>query len=111
MKSKKVLRGWTDYPLCKNSVIIGPTPDVPYQKCPLRKCIVLSWDADKYARVLVWSKFGVGLYDFKLGYTYKTKNTDGISLHTQRNRLHKNGPFPGGEILKLYRVYLKYLSK
>jgi hypothetical protein len=36
----KVLRGWTDYPLCKNSVILGPTPDIPYQKCPLRKCIV-----------------------------------------------------------------------
>jgi hypothetical protein len=51
----KVLRGWTDYPLCKNY--------------------------------------------------------DGISLHTQRNRLPTtNGHFPEGEILKLYRIYLKYLS-
>jgi hypothetical protein len=65
----------TDYPLCGEDTICGPSPDIAGKEAPLREAVVLGWDGDKYATVFVQFPDGdIGLYDFKLGYCYETEN-------------------------------------
>lgn len=50
---------WTDYPIFE----LG---DVSGQKAPIRECIPIGYDGDKYSRVIV----GGVTTEFKAGYIY-----------------------------------------
>ena len=60
------LRAYTDYPITE----LG---DAPNQTAPVRKVVLLSYDGDKYARVLVQ---GI-TKEIKLGYLYESEGRYG----------------------------------
>lgn len=74
---KQALYGWTDYPITE----LG---DEPYVEAPVRSCKVLSYDYDKYARVLVK---GIET-EIKTGYIYKKKGRFGEVPHFPRRDWH-----------------------
>jgi hypothetical protein len=53
------MKAYTDYPF----VELG---DVPHTKAPVRECEVLSWDGDKYAKIICGGK----KLEVKVGYLY-----------------------------------------
>lgn len=55
------MKAWTDYPF---TWLLG---DAPYQKAPVREIEVLSYDGDKYCRILVCGKDA----EIKAGYIYQ----------------------------------------
>jgi len=53
------MRAWTDYPIAE----LG---DAPYVEAPVRECEILSYDGNKYCKILV---AGVRV-EVKAGYLY-----------------------------------------
>jgi hypothetical protein len=59
-KRRTGLRAFTDYPFTSLGDTVG-------ELAPIRECIVLDWDGDKYCRILI-----EGLTEYvKLGYLYQ----------------------------------------
>ena len=54
------MKAWTDYPF----TFLG---DIPQQKAPVRECEVLSYDNNKYCRIIVEGH----KTEIKAGYVYK----------------------------------------
>lgn len=65
----KPIAGWTDYPI----VALG---DVERQEAPIRPCMVMAYDGDKYAIVEV----GGVRQQMKLAYVYTTPGRAGEVL-------------------------------
>ena len=55
-----MMKAWTDYP-------IEALGDEPYKKAPVRECEVISYDQDKYCKVIV---NGIN-EEIKAGYLYR----------------------------------------
>jgi len=53
------MKGYTDYPFIE----LG---DTPHQEAPVRECIILSYDNNKYADIIVEGK----KFNIKAGYIY-----------------------------------------
>jgi hypothetical protein len=57
---EKTMKAWTDYPFIQ----LG---DIAYQEAPIREIEVLSYDGDKYCRIIV-----CGIHEeIKSGYIYQ----------------------------------------
>ena len=64
MKRCKNITAWTDYPFTE----LG---DIPHQRAPIRRVLVLSYDQNKYATIYVQ---GYGLITtVKCGYLYRNE--------------------------------------
>lgn len=57
---------WTDYPFKE----LG---DTPHKEAPIREVILLSYDGDKYCKVLVKDNRMVHDFEIKIGYVYTEK--------------------------------------
>ena len=69
------MKAWTDYPF----IWLG---DIPHQEAPIREIKVLSYDGDKYCRIVVNDNED----EIKSGYIYQNKGRYGeTSVITQNN--------------------------
>ena len=67
-----MLEAYTDYPITE----IG---DIEFEKAPIRKCAILTWDRNKYCDVLVYfvdedGDFRGRVTSFKQFYLYKNES-------------------------------------
>ena len=67
----QMLDAYTDYP-------IGKLGDTEFEKAPIRKCTILTWDRNKYCDVLVYFVDEDGdlrghITNFKQWYLYKNE--------------------------------------
>lgn len=81
MKRCKKITCWTDYPFTE----LG---DVPYQVVPIRRVLVLSYDGNKYASVVV----GGITSSVKRGYLYSRAGHYGFFETINRRKLERMIP-------------------
>lgn len=72
------MQAWTDYP-------ISQLGDEPHAEAPVRECTILSYDRDKYCRVLIQ---GVTT-SIKRGYLYGKKGRSGEVSHLSHYQLRR----------------------
>lgn len=78
MKKCKLISCWTDYPFD----FLG---DKRGEKAPIRHVIILSYDRDKYAKILVQSVEA----EVKIGYLYTKKTRYGQHKNVNRRKLER----------------------
>jgi hypothetical protein len=67
-----MIEAYTDYPIEKYG-------DIPGEKAPIRKCVILNWDRNKYCTVLIYQIDEDGdlrgvIDNFKQFYIYKNES-------------------------------------
>jgi len=72
------MKAWTDYPF----VWLG---DIAYQKAPVREIEVVSYDGNKYCKIIVEQ----GEYEIKAGYIYTEEGRYDAAPPHKKYPLHK----------------------
>ncbi len=72
---------YTDYPIIE----LG---DIPYQEAPIRECIILSYDNDKYCNVYFPHESKKIITEIKLGYLYTKPVRAGTPFTISSKEVH-----------------------